>query len=169
MRQRTSKDATEVIFLLAIYPMRGIQPIVKLFVSLVRLLWRNLNFHLQVVINWRQFLDQGWEHVSTSPFSFRTPSGAYPWRPCVCFFSICEFLCVLTVLIYSALFSWCIPSSLAFYIFTSPLLQGSLIPEGRALMGTSIRGLVFQDLFLSILSGYQSLFVPFCCRKKVFL
>ena len=51
-----------------------------------------INFHLQAVTNWKLFLSLGWWHMSTSPFSPRTSSGADPCRPFACCLSLCEFI-----------------------------------------------------------------------------
>ena len=51
-------------------------------VSPVSCAWKKLNFHLQVVISWRQLLGEGCERVPTSPFSSRTPSGMDLCSPC---------------------------------------------------------------------------------------
>ena len=56
---------------------------------------------------------------------------------------------------------WCPPSPLALIFFPPPLLQGSLSPEGRDLVETSLLELfissrVFQDLFLCVMSGCGS-------------
>lgn len=159
MRQRTSKGASEVIFS---------QLFIHCQAFSLSLRWavyfrsenplEKTDFHGQVVINWRQFLGQGWGHVSTSPFSFRTPSGAGPCRPCVCFLSFYEFTRVLTLLIYIQCFVFfmsSIPCGRPFTVL--PLLQGSLSPEGRTLMGTSLCGLL-HSLLLSV----QCLAVSVC-------
>lgn len=42
--------------------------------------WRKLNFHLQLVMNWKLLLGCGQGHVSTS-INSRTPSGMEPYQP----------------------------------------------------------------------------------------
>lgn len=58
-----------------------------------------------------------------------------------------------------ALFSWCLPSPLALILFLPPLLLGSLSPEGRDLIQTSLLGLsVLRPLTLCVLSESLYLF-----------
>lgn len=49
--------------------------------------------------------------------------------------------CVLVLCVSKALFSWCLPPSLALRIFLPPLLQSSLRPEVRDLIEISALGL----------------------------
>lgn len=64
-----------------------------------RLPWRKLDFYLQVVINWGQFLSSWWAHVSTSPSNSSIPSVT----DCASCFSLHKFVshrlcCVFKVL-----------------------------------------------------------------------
>lgn len=114
-----------------------------------RVLWKKLNFHLQVVINWRLFLGQRWVYVSSSPFSSRTSYGADPCRPWQAD-SASGVRINFYLVDLKALFSWCPSSPLALRLFPPLLLLSSLNPEGNDLMETSHLGLsVSRSLLLS--------------------
>lgn len=95
----------------------------------LRLPWRKLNYHLQVVINWRKLLGEGWGHVSTS-FSFLTPSHEDLCRLYACCLGLYKFISASILLIYRLLFLWCAAAPLALALFPPSVLQVSTSPKG---------------------------------------
>lgn len=127
MRQGTSTEKADVFsvghLLLACSLSFGV-----IFFSL-RLPWRKLNYHLQVVINWRKLLGEGWGHVSTS-FSFLTPSHEDLCRLYACCLGLYKFISASILLIYRLLFLWCAAAPLALALFPPSVLKVSTSPEG---------------------------------------
>lgn len=137
----------------------------RCFVSPVRFHWRKLILHLQVLISWLQFLDQGWDLVSTS-LSTGAPSGAHLYTYCACFHGLCEFICVLAVLCLEGLGSLVpyIPLTLS----KIPLPQRFLSFKGKDLIVTSHLSLsVLWSLALCIMSGCGSIYLfPYITERS---
>ena len=100
------------------------------------------------------------------PRSPRTPSGAGLCSPVhAATESESTWPCSQLCCVLKALLPWCPLCPLAFKLFLSPLLQGPLRSEGRALMETSHLGLIVPVSFtFCTLPGCGSLVVPICCK-----
>lgn len=68
-------------FSMAMYCWACSLPLKVAWTSSVGLPWGKLNFHFQAVISWRWLSGLEGRHVSISPVSSRTPSGAAPYCP----------------------------------------------------------------------------------------
>lgn len=126
IRQRTSSK-----FFCVCYLLLGIELSLQWFVSLIRLPWRELTFHLQVVRNWRQLLGQARGSGSTLPLYFRNQSGTGQCSP-VHAASISASSCVNLLCYVKKAVSVCCPPSLPALKFFPPphLLQSSLNLRG---------------------------------------
>lgn len=98
----------------------------------------------------------GMGHVSSSPFSSRTPSVQTPQIVCMLTQSLSSYV-PQPCCVQKAPLPWCPPSPLALTLFLPPFLQHSVSSEGRDLMGTSRLGLRIPSSHnLCILSGPHS-------------
>lgn len=79
----------------------------------------------------------GMGHLSTCPFSSRTPSGAPLRRPCARCLSLCEFVCAPGLLCLECLVLLVSPNSSGSYSIYFYSLKGFLSPEGRDLVEPS--------------------------------
>lgn len=136
----------------------------------MRLPWKKeVNLYYQVVFNWRLWLVQEWGRAYV--FSFRVPTDGDSPRPCACSLGLCEFLCVLILVILRSLFLQCPPSFQIRKLFLIPLLHGSLSLKkrersfGRNIM---LRNEYPKDSH-SVHNGWWwvSVFVYICCRNMV--
>ena len=94
---------------------------------------------LKIISNWRLLLCLRYGHVSTSPFSPRTPSDVDLCRSCGCFHSLCAFV----LMFLSVLLPWCSPTNALVFSFSPlPLLQSSLSPEWRVWWTSPIKGCI---------------------------
>lgn len=100
-------------------------------------LGKKLIFQLQVISNWRQPLGWGQGHVSTSPLSSKTPSGADWCRTCACcLLRLWELTCAPAPMCLPGPDSLVSPSARLLHPFC--LLQGSLSPKRKDLAEISL-------------------------------
>lgn len=96
--------------------------------------------------------------MSTSPVSAGVPSGLDLRRSCACWHSLCEFICARALLGLEDLVSLVFPLALTFSL--PPLLQSSLISEGKDLIETSHLGM-HVPRFLTLCPLDHCIFVLF--------
>lgn len=90
----------------------------------------------------------GMWQVSICPFCFRTPFREDPFRSCAFCFSVCEFLCVMILMIYKA-FIFLLPSIFS-DSYSPPTMPfaGFLKPEWRDLIETTYLELSIPRSFI---------------------
>lgn len=131
---------------------------------------KNLNFHLQMAINWDCFsVRNGWRGPLSITFSSETPSSADLCRHCAYCLSLWEFICALIMFVQRVSAYCCPPFLLAVTLFLLPLLSRSLGPKMRDLLETYyLRFSAPRCLTLLKLSSCGSVFISISFRKKLF-
>lgn len=118
------------------YLLLGMQATLNQFVSPVRLPWRKIKFSFVSAYQLTLLLAQGWGHMYTSLLALGPHLAQASASPVHAISVSVEFIHVLILLNQMALFSWCLPSSLALPFFSLPHLKGSLSSEGTYIYGS---------------------------------